>query len=105
MTLEKLNEKNNAVINLISPVGNTNQRMGVHGPLNISEGGGGQVPWRSKHSLLTGHIRREPYLNISKKKVLLHLCYPIVRSVYEQNVDVKQTILHGLNQELLPEWR
>jgi hypothetical protein len=31
----------NTVINLISPIGNTNQRMGVHGPLNISEAGSG----------------------------------------------------------------
>jgi hypothetical protein len=26
-------------INIITPLGNTNQRMGVHGPLNISEVG------------------------------------------------------------------
>jgi hypothetical protein len=31
------------VIDLISPIGNTNQRMGVHGPLNISEVGSGAM--------------------------------------------------------------
>jgi hypothetical protein len=35
-TLEAFNEMTKiTVINLISPVGNTNQRMGVHGPLHI----------------------------------------------------------------------
>jgi hypothetical protein len=35
-------------MNLISPVGNRDQRMGVHGPLNISEvgpGHSGAVLW------------------------------------------------------------
>ena len=31
------------VINIISPIGNTNQRMGVHGPLNILEVGSGAL--------------------------------------------------------------
>jgi hypothetical protein len=29
--------KQRKIINLVSPIGNTNQRMGVHGPQNISE--------------------------------------------------------------------
>jgi hypothetical protein len=29
--------------NLISPIGKANQRMGVHGPLNISEVGSGAM--------------------------------------------------------------
>jgi hypothetical protein len=45
--------KQRTVINLISPIGNTSQRMGVHASLNISEWD--QVPWRSKYPLLTGH--------------------------------------------------
>jgi hypothetical protein len=35
---------------------NTNQRIGVHGPLNISWWD--QVPWRNKHPLPTGHTHR-----------------------------------------------
>jgi hypothetical protein len=48
------------VINLTSLLGNTNQKMSLHGPLNTVY----QVPWRSKHTMLTGHTHREPYLNI-----------------------------------------
>jgi hypothetical protein len=50
-------------MNLISLIGNTNQRMGVHGPLNISEVGSGAME-EYKHPLLTSHTRREPYFHI-----------------------------------------
>jgi hypothetical protein len=33
----------NCIFNFISPIGNTNQRMGEHGPLNISEVGSGAM--------------------------------------------------------------
>jgi hypothetical protein len=36
-------QKERTVFNLISPIGNTNQRMGVHGHLNISEVGSGAM--------------------------------------------------------------
>jgi predicted nucleotidyltransferase len=36
-------KKTRTVINLISPIGNTNQRMGVHGSLNKSEVGSGAM--------------------------------------------------------------
>jgi hypothetical protein len=39
----------------MSLIGNTNQRMGVHGPLNIPEVGSGAM----EHPLLTGDTRRD----------------------------------------------
>jgi hypothetical protein len=54
------------VINLISPIGNTNQTLGEHGPLNIYQRWD-QVPRRSKHPLLTGHTRCESYSRLDKR--------------------------------------
>jgi hypothetical protein len=45
--------KKRTVINLISPIGNANQRMGdIHGPLNISEVGSGAMSVNTQLSVL-----------------------------------------------------
>jgi hypothetical protein len=49
-------QKQQTVIDLISPIENTIQRMGVHGPLNLLEVGS------SKHPLPTGRTRRAPHI-------------------------------------------
>jgi hypothetical protein len=42
-TLYEMTKITNSIQSHISPIGNTNQRMGVHGPLNISEVGSGAM--------------------------------------------------------------
>jgi hypothetical protein len=43
LAVYKRNDKNNEYYSISSPIGNTNQRVGEHGPLNISEVGSGAM--------------------------------------------------------------
>jgi hypothetical protein len=53
---------NNVLNVIIIQKANTKSSVGQHGPPTNAKQD--QVPRRSKHSLLTGHTRREPYLHI-----------------------------------------
>jgi hypothetical protein len=56
-----VNFQNYHISNEMTKITNSNnQRMGVHGPLNIYQRWD-QVPWRSEHPLLTSHNRHEPH--------------------------------------------